>query len=250
MKQLFDKKVINAVFPKTIPILTGYLVLGFGFGLLLQSKGYNFIWAFFMSLTIYAGSMQYVAIDLMSSGATLLSAGLMTLMINARHLFYGISMLIKYRDLKKVKPYVIFGLTDETYSLLCSTDVPEGLDKEAYYFWTTALDQSYWIVGSILGALFGQAVSINTKGVDFAMTALFIVIFTDNLMKKESRLPALLGLTISFLCLLLFGSSDFLIPSMLMIAAALMLLRPALSKYITEKEKPQAYETDKKKEKN
>lgn len=228
MNCIFDKKVIKSAFPKTIPVLTGYMVLGFGFGLLLQSKGYNFVWAFFMSLSIYAGSMQYVAIDLMSSGASLLSAGIMTLMINARHLFYGISMLIKYRDIKKVKPYLIFGLTDETYSLLCTGEVPEGLDKEAYYFWITLLNQCYWITGSTLGALFGQAVPINTTGVDYSMTALFVVILTDNLLKKESRIPALTGAGISFICLIIFGASNFLIPSMLIITVALMLLRPVL----------------------
>lgn len=239
MNRLFDKKVIKAAFPKTIPVLTGYMVLGFGFGLLLQSKGYNFIWAFFMSLTIYAGSMQYVAIDLMSTGATLLSAGVMTLMINARHLFYGLSMLIKYRDIKKVKPYLIFGLTDETYSLLCTGEVPAGLDREAYYFWITAMDQSYWIIGSTLGALFGQAVPINTAGVDFAMTALFIVIFTDNLLKKESRFPAFIGAGISFISLMIFGASNFLIPSMILITVALLLFRGPLSKRLPENKKEQ-----------
>lgn len=221
---------IKAAFPLTLPIMAGYLVLGFGFGLLLQSKGYHFLWAFLMSLTIYAGSMQYVAIDLLSSGAGLITAGLMTLVINARHLFYGITMLTRYQNIGKAKPYLIFGLTDETYSLVCSRKAPEGINESAFFFWITFFDQCYWILGSILGSLFGQVIAINTKGVDFSMTALFTVILTDNLIKKDSRIPSVIGLAISFICLLLFGTANFLIPSMLGITIALMLVRPILEK--------------------
>lgn len=221
---------IRAAFPHTIPIFAGYIVLGFGFGLLLQSKGYNFIWAFFMSITIYAGSMQYVAVDLLASGAGLITSTIMTLLINARHLFYGISMLGKYRDIKKVKPYLIFGLTDETYGLACSTEPPEGVDRSAFYFWITLLDHSYWIMGCTLGALFGQAIPINTRGVDYAMTALFTVILTDNLLKRKSRIPAIIGLAVSFICLQIFGSNNFLIPAMIGIAICLMLFRPLLER--------------------
>lgn len=217
----------KAAFPLTLPIMAGYIVLGFGFGLLLQSGGYSFIWAFFMALTIYAGSMQYVAVGLLTSGAGLLSAALLTVMINARHLFYGISMLGKYRGLKKAKGYIIFGLTDETYSLVCSTEPPENVDKNAWYFCITMLDQCYWIIGCVLGALFGTVVPLNTAGVSFSMTALFIIIFIDNLKKRESRLPALLGLGVSFICLLAFGEDNFLIPAMLAIAAALLSLHPS-----------------------
>lgn len=230
MKNSNYRKAFCAAFPQTLPVMAGYLVLGFGFGLLLQSRGYHFLWAILMSLTIYGGSMQFVTIDLLSSGATLLTAGIMTLMIHARHLFYGLSMLTKYRDMGKGKVYLIYGLTDETYSLVCSGEVPEGIDKRAYYLWITFLDQIYWVAGSALGGLFGQMVSINTTGVDFAMTALFVVILTDNLLKEDSRIPAIIGLAISFLCLLVFGSGNFLIPSMIGIAAVLMLLRPILNK--------------------
>lgn len=221
---------LRAAIPRTLPVMAGYLVLGFGYGLLLQSKGYNFLWAILMSLTIYGGSMQFVTVDLLSTGASLLTAGIMTLMIHARHLFYGLSMLTKYRNTGKVKPYLIFGLTDETYSLVCTGEVPEGVDKRAFYFWITLLDQIYWVLGSALGAIFGQMVTINTTGVDYSMTALFVVILTDNLLKKDSQIPALIGLAISFLCLLLFGADNFLIPSMIGIAFMLMLLRPFLSK--------------------
>ena len=223
------KATLKAAFPNTLPVMAGYLVLGFGFGLLLNSNGYSFVWAFFMSLTIYAGSMQYVAIDLLSSGAGLITCAIMTVLINARHLFYGISMLARYRKIKRFRLYDIFALTDETYSLVCSAEPPEGTDGDLFYFFTSALDQCYWLLGSTAGAIFGQVVKINTTGVDFSMTALFVVIFIGNLLKRESRVPALLGLGISLLCLLLFGSSGFLIPSMIGITAVLMLLRPVLA---------------------
>ena len=230
MKQKKFSTAIRAAFPHTIPVFAGYIVLGFGFGLLLQSKGYHFVWAFFMSVTIFAGSMQYVAVDLLASGASLITCAIMTLLINARHLFYGISMLGRYREIKKVKPYLIFGLTDETYGLVCSTEPPDNIDRSAFYFWITFLNHCYWITGCTLGTLFGQAIPINTRGVDYAMTALFTVILTDNLLKKSSRVPAVIGLTVSFICLQIFGSNNFLIPAMLGIAACLMLFRPLLEK--------------------
>lgn len=222
------KKALRAAFPRTIPVMAGYVVLGFGFGLLLQSKGYNCLWAVLMGLTIYGGSMQFVAVDLLSSGAGLLTAAFMTLVIHARHLFYGISMLARYRDVGRAKPYLIFGLTDETYSLVCTGEVPAGVDKSRYYLCITLLDQLYWIVGSAAGGLFGQMVTLNTAGVDFSMTALFVVILTEDLLKRETRLPALVGVGVSLVCLLAFGADGFLIPAMLGITAALLLLRPVL----------------------
>ena len=166
------KKAFKSAFPGTLPVMAGYLVLGVGFGILLQSKGYSFLWAGVMSLTIYAGSMQYVAVDLLSSGAAVLSAALMTLVINARHLFYGLSMLEKYRDVKGVKKlYLIFSLTDETYSLVCTARPPEDVDPTAFYFWTSLLNQCYWVAGSVLGGPLGQVPPFDPTGVDFAMTA-------------------------------------------------------------------------------
>lgn len=223
-------KSFRAAFPRTLPVMAGYVVLGFGFGLLLQSKGYSFLWAILMSIAIYGGSMQFVTIDLLANGAGLLTSGIMTLMIHARHLFYGISMLLKYRDTGKVKPYLIYALTDETYSLVCTGEIPEGVNKNAYYFWISLLDQLYWVSGSALGGIFGQIVTINTTGVDYAMTALFVVILTDNLLKPASRIPALAGLGITLICLMVFGTDSFLIPSMIGITAVLMILRPVLTK--------------------
>lgn len=223
-------KAFFAAFWRTIPVMAGYLVLGFGFGLLLQSKGYNFMWAVLMGLTIYGGSMQFVAVDLLSSGASLLTAGIMTLMIHARHLFYGLSMIKKYSGMGKIKPYLIFTLTDETYSLVCTGEIPEGVNRTAYYLWISLLDQIYWVLGSALGGIFGQIVTINTTGVEYSMTALFVVILTDNLLKKDKRIPALAGVSVSLACLLFLGAENFLIPSMIGITAVLMLLRPVLSK--------------------
>lgn len=223
-----NKRIIKNVFPKTLPVMAGYLVLGFGFGLLLQSKGYNFIWAIAMSVFIYGGSLQYASVNLLTSGASLITTAIMSVMIQARHLFYGVSMLSKYRKTGKEKPYIIFGLTDETYSLVCSENVPDGMDSGKYYFWISAFNQMYWVIGSTIGSLFGQMIHINTKGVDFSMTALFVVIFTDKLIKKESRLSAIFGLFISVICLLIFGAEKFLIPSMFGITVALLLAKPLL----------------------
>ena len=221
-----NRSALRAAFPRTIPVMAGYLVLGAGYGLLLQSRGYSFLWAVLMSTTIYAGSMQYVAVDLLSSGASLLSAGLLTLMINARHLFYGLSMLEKYRPVRGVrKGYLIHTLTDETYSLLCTAQPPEGVEAERFYLWVSLLNQLYWIAGSALGGLLGQALPFDTTGVDFAMTALFEVIFTDQWLGRKNHLPALIGVGVSLLSLLCFGPDRFIIPAMAGIALLLMLLR-------------------------
>lgn len=224
------KVALKSAFPKTLPVFAGYLFLGFGFGLLLQSKGYNFLWAILMCITIYGGSIQYVGVDILSSGAGIITTAIMSLMIQARHTFYGLSLLGKYKGIGKLKPYLIFGITDETYSLVASIDPPKNANKQFFYFWITLLDQCYWILGGAIGALFGQMVHINTKGVDFSMTSLFIVLLLDNLLKQKSRIPSLVGLGISFACLLIFGADNFLIPSMVAISVVLMLLRPILSR--------------------
>lgn len=223
-------EAVKAAFPYSLPIMAGYVILGFGFGLLLQSKGYNVLWALAMSLFIYAGSMQYVAIDLLASGAGLITTAIMTLMVNARHLFYGISMILKYRNMGKAKPYLIFGLTDECYSVVSHVDPPEHVDKRTFYFVFTLMNHSYWVLGSVLGATFGTLVPINTKGVDFSMTALFVVIVVDNLMKKGNRITSFIGIGCSLVCLFIFGPGNFLIPSMIAIAASLMLLRRILER--------------------
>lgn len=219
---------IRYALKRSLPVMAGYIVLGMGFGILLTSKGYSAGWAFLMSLLIYAGSMQYVAVDLLAGGASLISAALMTLMVNARHLFYGISMIDRYRGTGKKKPYLIFSLTDETYSLVCSGDVPEGIDQKKHFFWVSLLDQSYWVIGSTLGGVIGSMITFNTAGIDFSMTALFIVVFIEQWKSTENHTSALIGVGASVLCLVIFGAENFLIPAMVVITAALTFLRGAL----------------------
>lgn len=217
------KKLIKTVVIKTLPVMAGYIVLGFGFGLIAEENGYGILWAFAMSLFIYAGSMQYVAVSLLTLGASLLTVALTTLMVNARHLFYGITMIEPYKKAGKYKPYLIFGLTDETYSLVCSGKSPDGLDFHKYSFLVSVFNQCYWILGSVLGALAGSLVSFNTAGVDFAMTALFITVFVEQWKSTKNHLPALLGVFVSVVCLLIFDADSFLIPSMICIGLILSL---------------------------
>ena len=223
-------KTFKYAFVRSLPIMAGYIVLGLGFGVLLQSKGYGAGWALAMGGLIYAGSMQYVAIDLLAGGASLISAALMTLMVNARHLFYGISMLERYKDTGAAKPYLIFALTDETYSVVCSGDVPDGVDRKKYYFWVSLLDQFYWVVGCVAGALLGSVLPFDTTGIDFSMTALFLVVMVEQWRSTRDHTPVLVGLGVSLVCLLIFGSSNFLIPSMIGITVALTLLRGTMEK--------------------
>ena len=209
-------KAARAAFPYTIPVLMGYVFMGIAFGILLQSKGYHFGWAFFMALTIYAGSMQFVIIDLLAEGSSLFNAALMTLMVNVRHIFYGLSMLVPFRVMKGKKPYMVFSLTDETYSLLCSAKEPEGVDRGWFLFFIALLNHSYWITGCTLGAFMGSLLSFNTRGIDFVMTALFVVIFVEQWKSSANHLPALTGLVSSVFCLVLFGAKNFILPAMLL----------------------------------
>lgn len=219
------KMSIRYAFKRSLPVMAGYLVLGMGFGILLEARGYGVLWAFFMSVFIYAGSMQYVAVDLLAGAASLVSAALMTLMVNARHLFYGISMLDRYKDMGAVKPYLVFSLTDETYSLVCSGEVPEGVDQKKYFFWVSLMNQSYWVIGCTAGAFIGSLLSFNTAGIDFSMTALFIVVFIEQWKSTKNHLSAVTGVAASVMCLLIFGADGFLIPSMVEITIILTVLR-------------------------
>ena len=220
------KKMLKPAFVATLPVLTGYLVLGFGFGIIMQANGYGILLAFAMSFFIYAGSMQYVAIGLLTGGASLLTVALTTLMVNARHLFYGISMLDRYKHVGKKKPYLIFSLTDETYSLVCcdNPSIP-AVSRTDYYFLVSLLNHLYWVIGSLLGAAVGSLIHFNTQGIDFALTALFITVFVEQWLTTKKHIPALLGVGASLFCLLLFGRDHFLIPAMLLIALSLCLYK-------------------------
>ena len=227
-----DRKALAAAFPVTVPVLMGYLAIGIAFGLMLQEIGYNFIWAFFMSLTIYAGSGQYLGETLLSTAAGLGTVALMTLLINFRHLVYGLSMLEKFRGMGWRKLYMIFSLTDETYALLASARVPVGVSPRNFYFAIALLDQSYWIIGSVIGGVAGALIPFSTEGVDFAMTALFVVIAVDQWKTYKKHLPALLGaaVTVVFLIILgrFFGQDQMLLISLGVIVLFLLILRDRL----------------------
>lgn len=209
----------------TVPVMTGYVCLGFGFGILMEQNGMGLFWALAMSLFVYAGSMQYVAVGLLSSGAGLLTAALTTLAVNARHLFYGLSMIDAYKDMGRKKPYLIFALTDETYSLVAGKRLPAGVSRGGYYLLVSALNQCYWVTGTLLGSLVGAWLPINYEGIDFALTALFVTIFTEQWLNTKNHRPALIGVGASLVCLVLFGSDRFLIPAMGLIALLLLLTR-------------------------
>ena len=227
-----DRKALAAAFPVTVPVLMGYLAIGMAFGFMLQAIGYNFIWAFFMSLTIYAGSGQYLGVSLLAAAASLGTVALMTLLINFRHLVYGLSMLEKFRGMGWRKFYMIFSLTDETYALLSSAQAPVGVDPKKFYFAIALLDQSYWIIGSVIGAVAGEILPISTEGIDFAMTALFVVIAVDQWKAYRKHLPALIGGAVTIVCLLIlgqiFGQQQMLIVSLAVIVALMLALRDRL----------------------
>lgn len=220
-----QKATVRLAFYRSLPVMAGYIVLGTGFGILLRNAGYGVLWAFAMSALIYAGSMQYVGVGLLTGGASLLTAALTAFMVNARHLFYSISMISRYRDAGKYKPYMIFALTDETYSLLSDGKVPEGADPQLYRFLVSLFNHCYWILGSVLGSLLGSVLPFSTAGIEFSMTALFIASFTEQWLTRRDHLPALTGLLSTLLCLILFGPERFLIPAMLLITLVLTLLR-------------------------
>ena len=217
--------VVGKAFYKSIPVMAGYIVLGIGFGILLRSAGYGVLWALAMSVFIYAGSMQYVGVGLLAGGASVITTILTTLMVNARHLFYSISMIDRYRDSGKYKPYLIFALTDETYSLLCDGKTPEGEDPNKYRFLVSAFNHSYWVAGSVAGSLLGTVLPFSTAGIEFAMTALFLASFTEQWIENKDHIPAITGVVSTLLCLLIFGAERFLIPAMLLITLVLTLRR-------------------------
>lgn len=222
------RNALKTAFPYTLPVLMGYLFLGIAFGVLLNSKGFNAAWAFMMSLLIYAGSMQFVAINLLVSPFQLAAAFFITLMVNARHLFYGLSMLDRFKALGKLKPYMMFSLTDETFSLLSSVKAPDHVNPRWFMFFIALLNQGYWIAGSLIGNIAGSLISFNSTGIDFAMTALFIVIFVEQWEQAKNHVPAMLGIVITALCLILFGSDHFILFAMAGILVSLSLLRGKL----------------------
>ena len=222
---------------QTIPVLCGYIFLGIAFGLLLQQAGYGLIWALLASVFIYAGSMQFVLVGLLGGGfGSLLSVALTTLSVNGRHLFYGLSFIEPFARMGRAEPYMIFSLTDETYSLLCGTEIPPQLNKNRAFLFISLLDQSYWVTGSVLGAVLGSVLPFDMTGIDFAMTALFVVIFIEQWRGARSHLPALVGIALALVCLAVFGPDNFLLPTLVCSVLVLTMLQKRLAPLVAEKE--------------
>ncbi len=225
MKKYGMKKAVKAAFAASFPVMLGYVFVGIAFGLLFREAGYGVLWALLMSLTVYAGSMQFIAINFFSGVFSLWQVAVMTLAVNLRHIFYGLSMLERFKGMGRKKPYMIFSLTDETYSLLCSAQVPEGVPPQRFFFLISLFDQTYWVLGSVLGSLAGGFIFFNTTGIDFAMTALFLVICTEQWTGYPTRIPAVIGACTGVVMLLLLGADRFIIPAMLLAVLLLMLVR-------------------------
>lgn len=222
------KKAFRKAFPYTIPVLTGYLFIGIAFGVMYAEKGYSFLWAILMSLLVYAGSGQYLAVNFFVPGFSFLQVIFLTFMVNVRHIFYGISLLEKFNKMGKKRWYMIFGLTDETYSLLCTTNVPEDVEEDKFLFAISIMNQSYWVLGSAIGAIAGTVLPINSEGIDFAMTALFVVIFVEQWIDRKNRIPEMIGVAVAIVALMIFGASGFVLPAMLAIIALLFIGRKKL----------------------
>lgn len=220
----------RVAFPYTIPVFTGYLFIGTAFGVMFQEKGYNFLWAIFMSMVVYAGSGQYLAVNFFVPQVGFLNIIFMTFMVNVRHIFYGLSLLERFGKMGKKRLYMIFSLTDETYSLLCTTKAPKGVAEDKFLFAIALLDQFYWVLGSAIGALAGALIPFDAKGIDFAMTALFIVIFTEQWLSGGKRIPAVIGVASTALFRILFGRDNFILPSMICILICLVFGRQYIEK--------------------
>jgi Predicted branched-chain amino acid permease (azaleucine resistance) len=224
------KRAIKAAFPITIPVMLGYISVGMAFGLLFEKSGYNLLWAILMSIVVYAGSMQFIAINLLTGGAGFIEIALMTLFVNIRHLFYGLSFIDKFKDMGKKKTYMIYSLTDETYSLLCSSKAPEGINNNLFLFSISFLNQMYWVIGTIIGSVAGSLIKFNTKGIDFAMTALFVVIFIEQWSSYKTHIPVVIGISSTIISFLIFGSNNLILPSMILITITLMIFPKQIDK--------------------
>ncbi|MCR6546404.1 AzlC family ABC transporter permease [Dehalobacterium formicoaceticum] len=229
-KRQIVQKAFKTAFPCTIPIFAGFVFLGIAYGIYMNASGFNFLYPMLMSLTIFGGSVEFVVVGLLLGAFDPLKALMLTLMINARHLFYGISMLEKYRVPGLKRFYLIFGMCDESFSINYSANIPEDVDKSWFMFFVTLLNHFYWVLGATLGGLFGGLIRFNTRGLEFVMTALFVVIFLDQWMKETSHYSSLIGLGMSAICLILFGSGNFIIPAMVLILLVLSLLKGVLMK--------------------
>lgn len=219
-------KTVKTAFIKTIPVMAGYLFLGGGFGILMENAGYGILMSFIISVIIYAGTGQYLGVSLLVGTASFLTTAITTFMVNARHIFYSVSMVEKYKDTKPYKPYLVFGLTDETYSLLCDIKIADNIDKNLFYFCVTFFNHCYWIMGCTLGNVISRFLPFSTTGIDFSMIALFVATFTEQWITNKNHLPAIVGVFCSLICLIVFGKENFLIPSMIIITFILSFIKP------------------------
>ena len=219
------KKALKTVFLDTVPVMTGYLFLGISFGILLQEAGYGLPWAFSMALFMYAGSAQFLSVSLLANHASILSSAIAVFLLNARHIFYGISLIDAYKDTGKKKPYLIFALTDETYSLVTQNQPPEGMKRHTYCFLVSLFDHIYWVAGCVIGSVAGNFIPISFEGIEFVLTALFVTLFTEQWLSNKNHFPAVVGVVSTVLCLVIFGKDIFLIPSMVLIAVLLTTTR-------------------------
>ena len=217
-------KAFRAALPYTIPICIGFLFLGISYGFFMHSKGFSFLYPVLMSLFIFAGSMEFVTVNLLLTAFNPLSAFLLALMVNARHLFYGISMLDKYKNTGLKKPYLIYGMCDESFSINCTVTPPADVDKGWFMLFVTLLNQIYWVAGAALGSLLGSVISFDTTGIEFVMTALFVVMFINQWEETDNHRSALTGVFCSMVCLFLFGAQHFIIPAMVLIIACFSLM--------------------------
>lgn len=224
------KKAFLCAFPKTIPIMTGFLFLGMSYGIYMKVSGFSFVYPLCMSLVIFGGSLEFVTVSMLLGSFAPVQTFLMALMIQARHLFYGIALLEKYRGTGWKKPYLIFGMCDESFSINCSVQVPEEVDRGWFYFFVSLLNQFYWVCGATLGGILGSFISFNTEGLEFVMTAMFVVIFMEQWKKEKKHYTALIGVLASAGCLLLFGAESFLIPAMICILCFLTVFRKPIEK--------------------
>lgn len=224
------KKAFLAAFPHTIPVFTGYIMLGTAYGILMESKNYSISWILLSSIFIYAGSMQFVSVSLLTSGFHPLYTAIMALMVNARHLFYGISMLSSFKGIGIKKWYLVHGLTDETFSILCGMEADKEIDKGWFMFYITLLDHSYWILGSLLGSILGNFIPFDSTGIDFVLTALFVVIFIEQWLSSKKHLPAIIGVGSAIISRLFFTPSNFLIPTMILILILVTTFRKQLER--------------------
>ena len=222
-------RALKAAFPQTIPIFTGFWFLGMAYGIYMNASGFSFIYPLCMSLLIYGGSLEFVAVEMLLSPFAPLQTFIMALLIQARHLFYGLSMLDKFKGLGWKKYYLIFGMCDETFSINCSAKIPDDIDRGWFYFWITLLNQFYWSASATTGGIIGSLLKINTSGISFVMTAMFVVIFLEQWLKEKEHTSSLAGLAISVLCLIIFGPDSFMVPTMVLVVGLLTLLRKPLT---------------------